>query len=248
MNNNQTIEKLRQMRLKAMASLHEQQLRDNRMESMTTDEYLGLLVDHQWEDRLNRKISRLVKQARFRQKASLAEVNHSPDRNLDKNTFARLGTLDFMKRSENIIITGASGTGKSYLAQALGYQACLEEHKTLYTNTARLFGELKLSKMDGTYLKELKKIKKKRLLILDDFGLQSFDKQSREMLMDIIDERHNETSTIVSSQIPVSAWYDLIGEGTIADAILDRIVNSSHRIKLKGESLRKGKIKTDKNQ
>lgn len=174
--------------------------------------------------------------------ASLAEIAYKPERNLDKTMFIRLGTLGFIERHENLIITGASGTGKSYLAQALGYQACLTEHKTLYTNTAKLLGELVLSKMDG--IKALKKIKRTTLLILDDFGLQAFDKQTREILMDIIDERYNAKSTIIASQIPVSAWYDLIGEGTIADAILDRIVNSSHRIKLKGESLRKGKLKS----
>lgn len=244
MNNNQTLEKLRQMRLTAMATLHGQHLENHQTETMTTDEYLALLVDHQWEDRQNRKIERLIKQAYFKQKASLADINYTPQRNLDKNMFNRLGTLDFIKRKENLIISGASGTGKSYLAQALGYQACLTEYKTRYTNTAKLLGELSLSKMDSTYLKELKKLKQTHLLILDDFGLQGFDKQKREILMDIIDDRYNETSTIVSSQIPVSAWYELIGEGTIADAILDRIVNSSHRIKLKGESLRKEKLKT----
>lgn len=244
MNNNQTLEKLRQMRLTAMASLHQQYVGDNQVESITADEYLALLVDHQWEDRLNRKIGRLIKQAHFKQKASLAEVAYDPQRNLDRNMFARLGTLDFIKRSENLIVTGASGTGKSYLAQALGHQACLMEYKTLYANTSKLLSELSLSKMDGTYLKELKKIQRTKLLILDDFGLQAFDKQGREILMDIIDDRYNEASTIVSSQIPVSAWYELIGEGTIADAILDRIVNSSHRIKLEGDSLRKGKLKS----
>ena len=135
--------------------------------------------------------------------------------------------------------------GKSYLAQALGHQGCMMEYKTIYSNTARLFKKLKLSKVDGTYLKELDKLLKADLLILDDFGLQSFDNHARETLMDIIDDRYNKTSTIISSQIPVSAWYDIIGEGTIADAILDRIVNSSHRIDLKGESLRKGALKNE---
>src|SRR5690554_7505856 len=155
MNNNQTLEKLRQMRLTAMASLHQQYVGDNQVESITADEYLALLVDHHWEDRLNRKIGRLLKQARCKQKASLAEVAYDPQRNLDRNMFERLGTLDFIKRSENLIVTGASGTGKSYLAQALGHQACLMEHKTLYANTSKLLSELSLSKMDGTYLKEL---------------------------------------------------------------------------------------------
>ena len=132
-----------------------------------------------------------------------------------------------------------SGVGKSYIAQALGHQACIMQHKTLYQNTARMFKKLKLCKADGTYLKELNKILKTELLILDDFGLQSFDNHAREALMDIVDDRHGKSSTIIASQIPVSAWYDIIGESTIADAILDRIVNSSHRIKLDGESLRK---------
>lgn len=240
MNNNQTIEKLKQMRLGAMAQLHFQHVKDNLLSDITADEYLALLTDHEWEDRENRKIDRLIKQADFRQKASLAEVSYADNRNLDKNMFVRLGTLNFMDRKENIILTGASGVGKSYLTQALGYQACLMGHKTIYTNTARLLKKFKLSKVDGTYLKELSKLLKADLLILDDFGLQAFDNHARETLMDIIDDRYNKTSTIISSQIPVSAWYDIIGEGTIADAILDRIVNSSHRVDLKGESLRKG--------
>src|SRR5574344_1957455 len=157
MNNNQTIDKLNQMRLTAMASLHQRHLHDNTIESMTADEYLALRTDHQWEERLNRKIERLIKQASFRERASVADVEYTPQRNLDKNMFIRLATLDFIKRKENIIITGASGTGKSYLAQALGYQACLTEHKTLYTNTAKLIGRLKLTKMDGTYLREDRK-------------------------------------------------------------------------------------------
>ncbi len=245
MNNNQTIEKLKQMRLSAMAELHLQQLKDNRISNNTADEYLALLTDHQWEDRQNKKIQRLLKQAEFKQSANLADINYTQNRNLDKNTFERLATLNFISRKENIIITGASGVGKSYLGQALGHQACMMQYKTIYANTARLLKKLKLSKVDGTYLKELNKLLKVDVLILDDFGLQSFDNHAREALMDIIDDRHNKTSTIISSQIPVSAWYDIIGEGTIADAILDRIVNSSHRIDLKGESLRKGILNND---
>lgn len=245
MNNNQTIEKLKQMRLGAMAQLHLQHVKNNELNDITADEYLALLTDHEWEDRQNRKIDRLFKQANFRQKASLAEVNYSSNRNLDKNMFVRLGSLDFIAKKENLILTGASGVGKSYLAQALGHQACMMEYKTIYSNTARLFKKLKLRKIDGTYLKELNKLLKADLLILDDFGLQAFDNHARETLMDIIDDRYNKTSTILSSQIPVSAWYDIIGEGTIADAILDRIVNSSHRIDLKGESLRKGVLKNE---
>jgi len=244
--NNQTIDKLRSMRLGAMARLHLQYVEQNRFEGMTCDEYLAVLTDHQWEERENSKIDRLLKQASFRQNASIADISYSAERNLDRNMFARLATLDFVSRKENIIICGASGTGKSYLSQALGHQACLSGIKTLYTVTARLFKKLKLSKVDGTYLKELEKLTKMELLILDDFGLQAFDNQDREALMDIIDDRHGKKSTIISSQIPVSAWYEIIGgEGTIADAILDRIVNSSHRIDLKGDSLRKGILKQE---
>lgn len=243
MNNNQTIEKLKQMRLSAMADLHHQHLKDNRISTSTADEYLALLTDHQWEDQQNKKIERLLKQAAFKQQASLGEINYTQNRNLDKNMFERLATLHFIARKENIIITGASGVGKSYLGQALGHHACMMQYKTTYYNTARILKKLKLSKVDGTYLKELNKLLKADLLILDDFGLHRFDNHDREALMDIIDDRYNKTSTIIAAQIPVSAWYDIIGEGTIADAILDRIVNSSHRINLTGESQRKGALK-----
>lgn len=245
MNNNQTVGKLKQMRLTAMADLHLQHVKDNRFNGLTADEYLAILADHEWEDRQNKKIKRLLHHAGFRQKASVAEVSYAEPRNLDKNMFNRLGTLDFIAKKENIILTGASGVGKSYLAQALGHQACLMGLRTYYTNTARLLAKLKLSKVDGTYLGELKKLLKVDVLIMDDFGLQAFDTHAREALMDIIDDRFNQMSTIVSSQIPVSAWYDIIGEGTIADAILDRLVNSSHRIDLKGVSLRKGILKNE---
>lgn len=245
MNNNQTVEKLKRMRLTAMAELHLQHVKNNQFNKLTADEYLAILADHEWEDRQNKKISRLLQHANFRQKASVAEVSYAEARNLDKNMYSRLGTLDFIVKKENIILTGASGVGKSFLAQALGHQACLMGFRVYYTNTARLLAKLKLSKVDGTYIRELKKLLKVDLLIMDDFGLQAFDTHAREALMDIIDDRFNQMATIVSSQIPVSAWYDIIGEGTIADAILDRLVNSSHRIDLKGESLRKGILKNE---
>lgn len=245
MNNNETVEKLKQMRLGAMAQLHSQHMASNTLTECTPDEYLALLTDHEWEHRNNRKIHRLIHQAGFRQKASVEEISYAPSRNLDKNMFQRLASLSFMSKNENIIITGPSGVGKSYLGQALGYQACFYENRVQYSTTARLFNRLKLSKVDGTYLKEIHKLNKANLLILDDFGLQAFDNFARETLMDIIDERFGIASTIISSQLPVSAWYEIIGESTIAEAILDRIVNSSHRIDLKGESLRKGVLKDE---
>ncbi|MEQ9303460.1 MAG: IS21-like element helper ATPase IstB [Marinoscillum sp.] len=243
MNNNQTIEKLIGMRLFAMAELHRQNLANNAHQKATIDEYLALLTDCEWEDRENRKTKRLMLKAGFKQQANMEEMIFSETRNLDKNMFDRLSTLQFVDQKENIIITGPSGVGKSYLSQALGRLACLRSYTTLYHVTGRLLNKLKLSKVDGTYIKELKKITSAKLLLLDDFGLQAIDNQSREILLDIVDDRYGQASTIISSQIPVSAWYDVIGESTIADAILDRLVNSSHRINLTGESLRKGMIK-----
>lgn len=245
MNNNQTVEKLRQMRLSAMAGHHYQNIKANRFAGFTPDEYITLLTDHEWEDRQAKKTDRLLRQASFKQKASIGDIDYSHGRNLDKNMFERLAGLTFIQKKENIIITGPSGVGKSYLAQAIGNQACMVGIKTAYGSTSRLLAKLKLSKVDGTYVKELKKLKNTELLILDDFGLQAFDSVTREIIMDIIDDRFGESSTIVSSQIPVSAWYDIIGEGTIADAILDRLVNSSHRINLSGESLRRGILKNE---
>ena len=245
MNKNQTIEKMKNMRLNAMAGMYQNHLQNNLFNDTTPDEYISLLTDHEWEDRQNRKIQRLLKQASFRQTATVADINYTSARNLDKNMFKRLASLDFITKKQNLILTGASGVGKSYLAQALGHQACLMGLKTQYYITARLFNRLKLAKVDGTYNKELKKLMRVDLLILDDFGLQAFDVHAREALMDIIEDRFNEKSTLVSSQIPVSTWYDIIGEGTIADAILDRLVNSSHRIDLKGDSLRKSILKNE---
>lgn len=245
MNNNQTVEKLRHMSLSAMADLHYQNIKANRFAGFTPDEYTTLLTDHEWEDGQAKKTDRLLRQASFKQKASIGDIDYSHGRNLDKNMFERLAGLTFIQKKENIIITGPSGVGKSYLAQAIGNQACMVGIKTAYGSTSRLLAKLKLSKVDGTYVKELKKLKNTELLILDDFGLQAFDSVTREIIMDIIDDRFGESSTIVSSQIPVSAWYDIIGEGTIADAILDRLVNSSHRINLSGESLRRGILKNE---
>jgi len=239
MNNNQTIGKLREMRLVAMAQMHENHLENNQYTDHTLDEYIALLTDQEWEYRQNKKMNRMITQAGFRQHASVADIDYKTMRNLDKNLFERLTSLNFISQRENIIITGASGVGKSYLAQALGNQACQMCLKTSYVNTARLFAKLKLCKLDGSYIKELQKLQKNKLLILDDFGLQSFDNHAREALMDIIEDRYDQSATIVVSQIPVGKWYDVIGEGTIADAILDRLINSSHRIELNGESLRK---------
>ncbi len=241
MANHPTIEKMKHMKLYGMAQLHYSAIHENMYGDYTTDEYLNLLIDQEWEHRQSRKIVNLTKTAGFRLQAYPSDIDYTSKRNLDKNQFERLVSLEFIRKKQNIIFEGATGVGKSYLAQALGHHACSMLYKTLYFPTARLFEKLKIAKLDGTYLKELKKLQKAHLLILDDFGLHPFDNYSRQALMDLIEDRYDRTSTIVISQIPVSKWHGLIGEGTIADAILDRLVNSSHRIQLEGDSMRKKK-------
>lgn len=242
--NNQTIEKMKQMRLSGMAQLHYNNISNNLNMDCTIDQYIAMLVDQEWENRQNRKIKNLIKNARFRYPASIRDIDYSADRQLDKNTFERLALMDFIRSHENLIITGATGTGKSYLAQALGHQACISMMKTLYFNTTRLMSHLKLSSLEGTYSKTMTLLEKADLLILDDFGLTALDNQDRQGLMDIVERKYDRSSIIISTQIPVKGWHDLIGEATIADAILDRIVHSSHRIQLKGESMRKNKLRT----
>lgn len=243
MNNQNTIEKMKQMRMGGMAEMHYTNTRNNINLEYTIDQYVAMLVDQEWENRQNKKIKSLIKSAHFRYPATIRDIDYSAKRELDKNTYERLALLDFVRNHENVIITGATGTGKSYLAQALGNQACMMLMKTLYYNTARLMDHLKMARLEGNYTKRLELIEKADLLILDDFGLAAFDNQARQTLMDIIESKYDQSSIIVCSQIPISSWHELIGEGTIADAILDRIVHSSHRIQLKGESLRKNKLK-----
>lgn len=243
MNNQNTIEKMKQMRMGGMAEMHYTNTQNNINLEYTIDQYVAMLVDQEWENRQNKKIKSLIKSAHFRYPATIRDIDYSARRELDKNTYERLALLDFVRNHENVIITGATGTGKSYLAQALGNQACMMLMKTLYYNTARLMDHLKMARLEGNYIKRLEQIEKAELLILDDFGLAAFDNQARQTLMDIIESKYDQSSIIVCSQIPISSWHELIGEGTIADAILDRIVHSSHRIQLKGESLRKNKLK-----
>jgi DNA replication protein DnaC len=151
----------------------------------------------------------------------------------------RFGECNFVKKHENIIITGSTGIGKSYLATALGHQACTQGYKVYYANIGKLFSRLKMGKADGSYLREISKIERQDLLIIDDFGLVPIDNQNRAALMEIVEDRHKMASMIITSQLPVNCWHEVIGEKTIADAILDRIVHDAHRIDLKGESLRK---------
>jgi DNA replication protein DnaC len=243
--NNETLDKMRQLRLYGMYDAFKTNLETSVKESLTADQFIALLVASEWDDRRNRYVERAIRLAGFRYKASLEQIDYAIDRGLEKNQVHRLAALDFVKEHKDVFITGSTGTGKSYLATALGYQACQSGYKVMYVNTAKLMGQLKLAKAKGTILAELKRIERADLLILDDFGLQPFDAQSRASLLDIIEDRHQKRSTVVTSQIPVKEWYDIIGEKTIADAILDRIVHHSLRVELYGESLRRRNSKTE---
>lgn len=237
--NQETLEKMRQTRLQGMYNAFKTSMESFKTESMTTDQFVAWLVSNEWDDRCNRMIERLIKQASFRYKASLEEVDYSLERGLERNLLERLAELSFVKESRDLFITGSSGTGKSYIATALGYRACQKGMKVLYANTARLMGQLKMAKAKGTILQELKKIERADLLVLDDFGIQPFDAGGRMNLMDIVEDRHGKKSTLINSQVPVKDWYDIIGEKTIANAVLDRIVHQAIRIELHGDSIRK---------
>lgn len=214
-------------------------LESGRQEDCTPDEMVATLIEAEWDDRQNRNIERQLKNARFRYKAALEELHYHTDRNIDKNLIMRLAECKFIDKHENILITGSTGIGKSYIASALGHQACSLGYRVVYHNTAKLFGKLKMAKADGSYIKEVAKIERHQLLILDDFGIQPLDASSRAALMEIIEDRHGKSSIIITSQVPVNKWHDIIGEKTVADAILDRIIHEAHRLDLKGESLRK---------
>jgi len=170
------------------------------------------------------------------------QIDFEVDRNLDKNLLNRFAECSFIDKNENILITGPTGIGKSYIASALGNQACMLGYKVFYASTAKLFALLKMAKADGSYIRETARIEKQDLLILDDFGMQPLDTSSRATLMEIMEDRHGKHSTIITSQLPVRQWHDVIGEKTIADAVLDRIVHNAHRIELAGESLRKQQL------
>lgn len=237
--NDQTIEKMRTMKLFGMVRAFRTSLESDKAEKCTADELLSMLIDSEWDERYNRKLNRSVRNARFRYKASVEQINFDDNRVLNKNQVLRLADCGFIDKKENVLITGSTGVGKSYIASAIGHQACSMGYKVLYDHSSKLFARLKSGKADGTYLKEITKIEKQDLLIIDDFGIQPLDQQSRSILMEIIEDRHGKKSTLFTSQIPVNQWHEVIGEQTIADAILDRIVHDSQRLELKGESMRK---------
>lgn len=239
--NRETIEKMGQMRLYGMQAAFRAFTEQPPAANLTSDELVQYLVDGEWDDRRHRAVQRGIKTARFRYEADSTGMDYTPGRGLDKNQVNRLFTCDFIRAGQDVFVTGSTGTGKSYLATAIGRHACLLGHKVFYASTAKLMSVLKMAKADGSHLRELARIERQDLLILDDFGIQPFDANGRAMLMDMVEDRHGKRSTIIASQVPVKNWYDVIGEQTVADAILDRLVHQAVRVELGGESLRKVK-------
>jgi DNA replication protein DnaC len=239
MSNEATIEKMNRLKLSGMLNAYKQYLETSNNSKLTVDEIISHLIDAEWEDRYNRKIKRLIKSAKFRYQGCIEQIDYTSNRNLDKSLMIRLSECNWIRKKENIIITGPTGVGKSYISSTLGHQACLCEYRVLYFNCNKLFDLLKISKVDGSYSRLLTRIQKQDLLILDDFGIHPIDGKSRLFLLELLEDRHGLKSTVITSQIPIKNWFDIIDDATIADAICDRIVHKAIRIELKGESLRK---------
>jgi DNA replication protein DnaC len=239
MNQTTTIQKLEELRMSGFIRAYREIMETGRNRDFTTEEIISHLVQAEWDDRYNRRLKRLITRARFRYQASMEQIDYVAKRDLDKNQMLRLSSCSWIANKQNIIVSGSTGLGKSFLASALGHQACMQGYKVFYRNCSKLFDELKIAKADGTYIKEIEKIEKHDLLIMDDFALKPLDNNQRLILLEILEDRHGKRSTIITSQLPVSKWHDVIGDPTLADAILDRLVHSSHRIELVGDSLRK---------
>lgn len=234
-----TLDLMRSLRLTSMADRYHSIMEMPFHQQPDSGIILAQLVEAEYLYRNNRRMLSAIKNARFRYQASLNEVVCFDQRNLSKETLATLADCSFIDRGENMIITGATGCGKSYLASALGFQACMKGKKVAYFSLPKLLSKLKSDRLDGSFRKEVDRIENKNLLILDDLGLTPLDTAARLALLQIIEDRHNKHSTIITSQLPVSTWHQYINEDTIADAILDRIIHQAHRIELTGESMRK---------
>ena len=236
---NQIETQMNKLRLLGMAKNWVALQETRKLHELSLIEGMELLLQAEEQERDNRRFRRLEYQAGFRYKASMEELRADPTRGIDKTLITTLATGDYISKGESVLITGATGCGKSFLASALGHHACVQGFKVAYFNTQKLMLKTKMARLEGTIYKFFEKLSKTNLLILDDFGLTHLEKQQQMDLMEIIEDRHGKTSTIIASQLPVGSWYDVIGEETIADAILDRLVHSSYRIEIKGESLRK---------
>jgi DNA replication protein DnaC len=207
--------------------------------ALTHAEWLGLLLDHELTDRQDRRLKARLRTARLRQQASIEDVDYRTPRGLDRALFQTLAGGRWIEAAQNLIIEGPTGVGKSWLACALAHQACRDNHSVLYQRVPRLFADLALGRGDGRHPRLLRALGRVKLLILDDWGLEPLGPEQRRDLLDIVEDRYGRGSTLITSQLPVDRWHDVIGDPTLADAILDRLVHNAHRLQLRGESLRR---------
>ena len=234
-----TLEKLTSMRFTGMAAALDEQMQMDGLDDMAFEERLGILLDREQAVRETRRMKTRLRKAKLRQQGSVEDIDFRHPRGLDKSLVVRLADCQWIRKHNNLIITGPTGVGKSYLACAFAEKACREGFSALYLRTTKLFEDLSLAKGDGRYLKLLASYAKTDLLVLDDYGLLELNQEQRHDLLEILEDRHGLKSTLVTSQLPVEHWHEQIGDPTLADAILDRLVHSAHKIQLKGESMRK---------
>jgi len=234
-----TFRKLNLMKMHGLVKALEEQLGDKQYRKLAFDERVGLLVDREWSDRESRRLTRRLRAAKLREQACIEDIDYRARRGLDRRLVTRLSSCQWITDTENIIICGPTGIGKTFLACAFSQKACREGHSAIYRRVPRLFHELALARADGSLPRLLAKIAKANVLVLDDWGLAPLDEQERRDLLEVLDDRSGVRSTIVASQVPTGKWHKVIGEPTIADAILDRLVHNAHHINLKGESMRK---------
>lgn len=238
--NSPTVEKLRAMKLHALLAAWEAQQQDPSSTSLTFDERLALLIDAEWLARENRRLARALQEAKLRPShACLEAVDYGPRRGLDKSQLRQLATCRWVAEHQAVLIYGACGTGKSFLACALAHQACRHGYRALYWRTSRLFHELTLARAAGTYPRLLARLARVDVLVLDDWGLAPIQDQERQDLLEILEDRYGLRSTVITSQLAPALWHDYVAHPTLADAICDRVLHHAHRIELKGDSMRK---------
>ena len=234
----QTHRKLMEMKLYGLAATFEQYLDGGGEEHLSFADRFGLMVDHEWTERQDRSLKRRLGAAKLREPACIEDVNWRHPRNLDRSVVERLATCRWVGNHENLVFTGPTGIGKTWLTCALAHQACRQGYSVLYTRFPRLMHELHIARGEGSYGKALNRFARIQLLIVDDWGLAPLGDRERRDMLEILEDRHGRRSTVIASQLPVKVWHDTIGEPTIADALLDRLVHSAHRIELHGASLR----------